>query len=60
MSLLTFVLIICVLGVGAYLINRYVPMPDVAKTVLNIVFVAVTILLFLDLLGIYKLPFALK
>lgn len=60
MSLLTFVLIIVVLGVLAWLIHRYVPMPEVAKTVLNIVFVAVVILLLLDLFGIMNLPFRLK
>lgn len=60
MTLLTFVLTIVVLGIIAWLINRYVPMPEIAKTVLNIVFVVVVIFLLLALFNIMPLPFRLK
>lgn len=60
MTLLTFVITIVILGIVAYLVYRFVPMPDVAKTILNIVFVLVAICLFLDLVGIMPLPFRLK
>ena len=60
MTLLTFVVTIVVIGIIAYLLNRFVPMPGVAKTILNIVFVIVAIFLLLSLFGIMELPFKLK
>lgn len=60
MTLLTFVLTIVILGVIAWLIYRYIPMPEVAKTVLNVVFVLVVVFLLLALFGIMDLPFRLK
>lgn len=60
MTLVTFVVTLVVLGIIFYLIYRYIPMPEIAKTILSIVFVVVAILLMLDLFGVMKLPFPLK
>lgn len=60
MSLLTFVIILAIIGIFWYLVTRFVPMPEVIKTVLNIVIVVVVIFLLLAFFGIMDLPFKLK
>lgn len=60
MTLVAFVITLVVLGIIAYLINRFIPMPEVIKTVLGIVLVVVVIFMVLALFQIMSLPFALK
>ena len=51
MPLLNLVLILIVIGVGLYLLNRYVPMAAPIKNIINIVVVVAVILWVLSLLG---------
>ncbi len=60
MTLLTFLLTLVVIGIIWWVVRTYVPMPDVAKRVGDIVFVVVVICLLLALFRIMPLPFALK
>ena len=52
MSLLYIVLVLIVVGVVLWLINRYVPMASSIKTILNIVIIVVVILWLLRAFGI--------
>lgn len=60
MTLVTFVVTLLVLGIIAYLIDRFVPLPEIIRTVLGIVLVVVVILMLLALFNIMQLPFAIK
>ena len=60
MTLVSFLITLCVIGVIWYLVYKYVPMPAVFKTVLNVAAVAIAILLLLSLFKIMPLPFDLK
>ena len=60
MTLLTFFLTLVVIGVLYYLVVTYLPLPDIIKTVLNIVLVVLVICLLGALFGLFGLPFRLK
>ncbi len=52
MSLMTVVLVLILVGVGLWLVNRYIPMDGKIKTILNIVVVIVVILWLLRAFGV--------
>jgi hypothetical protein len=52
MDLIQLVLILIAVGVGLYLINRYIPMDSKIKSILNIVVVIVVLVWLLKLFGI--------
>jgi len=54
MSLITVVIVLIVVGVILWLINTYIPMASVIKTILNIVVVIVVILWLLHVFGVYE------
>ena len=53
MPLLNLVVILIVVGVGLYLINRYIPMASSIKTILNIVVVVVVCVWLLQAVGLW-------
>jgi len=52
MSLLTLILVLVIVGVVLYLINRYVPMDGKIKTILNWVVVIILIIWLLKIFGL--------
>lgn len=54
MPLLQVVLVLIVVGVLLWLINRFIPMAGSIKTILNVVVVIVVILWLLNLFGIFS------
>jgi uncharacterized membrane protein len=52
MSLITLVIILCVVGVILYLVNTYIPMDAKIKQILNIVVVIAVVLWLLSVFGI--------
>ena len=57
MSLVEFFVILVVLGLVWFLVDRYLPLPDVIKTVINVVGVLIVILMLLALFGVMEMPF---
>ena len=55
MPLINLVILLIVIGVAMYLINRYVPMAEPIKTILNVVVIMVVLLWVLGLFGIGNL-----
>ena len=53
MSLLTIILVIVIVGIVLYLVNRFVPMDAKIKTILNWVVVIFLIIYFLKALGVF-------
>jgi hypothetical protein len=53
MPLLNLVVILIVVGVGLYLINRYIPMASSIKTILNVVVVVVVCVWLLQAAGLW-------
>jgi len=53
MDLIQLVLILIAVGVGLYLINRFIPMDSKIKQILNIVVVIVVVLWLLKVFGIF-------
>jgi hypothetical protein len=53
MSLITVVIVLIIVGVALWLINAYIPMASVIKTILNIVVVIVVVLWLLNVFGVY-------
>jgi UDP-N-acetylmuramyl pentapeptide phosphotransferase/UDP-N-acetylglucosamine-1-phosphate transferase len=53
MSLISVVIMLIVVGVILYLINRFIPMDSKIKSILNIVVVIVVILWLLNAFGIF-------
>ena len=53
MPLLTIVIVLIVVGVLLYLINRYIPMDSKIKSILNIVVVIILIIWLLKAFGIW-------
>ena len=53
MSLITVVIVLIIVGVVLWLINAYIPMASVIKTILNVVVVIVVILWLLSAFGVY-------
>lgn len=49
MDLLPVVIVLIVVGVGLYLVNKFVPMADSIKTILNVVVIVAVCLWLLDL-----------
>ncbi len=60
MTLIEFLIALIVLGIIWYLVLRFIPLPEIIKTVINIVGVLVVIFLLLALFQIFPLPFKLK
>ncbi len=60
MTLITFVIALIIIGGIWYLVTRFIPMPEIISTVLNIVLVIVVIFMLLALFNVMPLPFALK
>lgn len=54
MPLLSVVIMLIIVGVGLYLINRYIPMASSIKTILNFVVVAVVCVWLLRLAGLWE------
>ena len=54
MPLLNVVLVLVVVGVVLWLINRFIPMAGSIKTILNVVVVIVVILWLLQVFGIFN------
>lgn len=54
MPLLNLVVVLIVIGVGLYLINRYIPMQSSIKTILNIVVVVFVCLWILQVTGLWS------
>jgi len=52
MSLVTLIVVLCVVGVILWLINTYLPMDQKIKTILNIVVVIVVVLWLLSAFGL--------
>lgn len=53
MSLLSVVVVLIVIGVGLYLINRYIPMASSIKTILNVVVVVAVCVWLLQVAGLW-------
>jgi hypothetical protein len=53
MSLLTLMLLIVVVGVGLWALNKYVPMQPQVKQILNIVVILILVYLILKATGIW-------
>ena len=53
MPLLNLVVMLIVVGVGLYLINRYIPMASSIKTILNVVVVVVVCIWLLQVTGLW-------
>jgi len=51
MPLLNVIVILIIIGVGLYLVNRFIPMAESIKTILNIFVIVVVCLWLLNLLG---------
>jgi len=51
MPLLNVIVILIIIGVGLYLINRFIPMAEPIKTILNVFVIVVVCLWLLNLLG---------
>jgi len=52
MSLITLVLVLVVVGVVLWLINRFIPMQSTIKTILNVVVIIVVVFWLLSAFGI--------
>jgi hypothetical protein len=55
MDLIQLVLILIAVGVGLWLINRFIPMDGKIKSILNIVVVIVVIIWLLKVFGVLKI-----
>jgi hypothetical protein len=53
MPLLNIVVVLIVIGVGLYLINRFIPMASSIKTILNVVIVVVVCVWLLQTAGMW-------
>lgn len=53
MSLLTLIVVIIVVGVLLWLVNRYVPMDGTVKTILNVVVIIILIVWILKATGLF-------
>ena len=53
MPLLNLVVTLIIIGVGLYLINRYIPMASSIKTILNALVVIVVLVWLLQVLGLW-------
>jgi hypothetical protein len=53
MSLLALIMLICVVGVALYVINRFLPMEPRVKQILNVVVICVLVVYLLKLTGVW-------
>ena len=53
MPLLNLVVVLIIVGVGLYLINRYIPMASSIKSILNVVVVVVVCVWLLQAIGLW-------
>lgn len=60
MSLAIIILVLVVVGIILYLINKYIPMDQTIKTILNVVVVIILILWLLKAFGILDYLFSVK
>jgi hypothetical protein len=51
MPLFNVIVILIIIGVGLYLVNRFIPMAESIKTILNVFVIVVVCLWLLNLLG---------
>jgi hypothetical protein len=56
MGIIGALIVLCVVGVGLYLINTYVPMPKPIKIVINAVVVLILVVWLLSLFGLVHFP----
>lgn len=54
MPLLTIIFVIIIVGVALWLINSFIPMASIIKTILNIVVVVILIVWLLKAFGLYN------
>lgn len=54
MSLITLVIVLVVVGVVLWLINKYIPMQSTIKTILNVVVIIVLVLWLLTSFGVIE------
>lgn len=54
MPILSILIVIIVVGVALWLINSFIPMASIIKTILNIVVVIVLIIWLLQVFGLYN------
>jgi hypothetical protein len=54
MPLLNIVVVLIIVGVGLYLINRYIPMASSIKSILNVVIVVVVLVWLLQVFGLWE------
>lgn len=54
MSIITVIIVLIVVGVLLWLINTYIPMASVIKTIINIIVVIVVIVWLLQVFGVYE------
>lgn len=59
MTLLGFLILLVILGLSFYLVDKYIPMDPPFRTVLRVVAVVAAILLVLALFNVVHLPFRL-
>ncbi len=52
MDLISFVVLICVLGLIWWVVTTYLPLPPAGKTVLTIAFVVIVVVALLSFLGV--------
>jgi hypothetical protein len=53
MSILTIIIVLVVVGVLLWLVNRYIPMQSTIKTILNVVIVIVVVIWLLKAFGLF-------
>jgi hypothetical protein len=53
MSILTIIIVLVVVGVLLWLVNRYIPMQSTIKTILNVVVVIVVVIWLLKVFGLF-------
>ena len=51
-SIITIIVVLVIIGVGLYLINKYVPMAEPIKTILNVVVILLLVIWLLRQFGI--------
>lgn len=56
MSIVQLVVVLIVLGVGLYAVNRFVPMEGTIKNLVNLVVILVSLLIVLAAFGLLPMP----
>ena len=55
MPLIQLLIILILIGVGLYLVNRFIPMAQSIKTIINVVVVLVVVLWIVQLFGLFDI-----